>query len=299
MIQYLPFVVGALGGVCLILLTWGFHLATAEQEVVGGLPITEKKKKDDDEFLLFAVSELIGRPFTNIVLAILGGKGTASVRRRIAAASRSGSMTVERYARRKAGDFIIYVGLGVLSLKFSVPIAIVAIAYGLTVTDLQLFTQARQRQEKIQQTLPDFLDVLAVTVSAGLGFRHAVSRVSESMPGPLADEFQTALRQMELGASRREAFDDLRTLNSSEALNQFVTALLQAEELGAPLAQALNEISVDMRREHAQWARRKAQKINPRITIVTMATILPGLIILIVGAMFLGSTANLGNVISG
>ena len=296
MIQYLPLIAGALGGVCLILLAWGFHLATAEQEVVGGLPTAAKKKKDDDEFLLFTISELIGRPFTNMVLAILGGKGAASVRRRIAAANRSGSMTLERYARRKAGDFIIYVGLGLLSLQISVPIAVIAIVYGLAITDLQLFAQARARQEKIQQTLPDFLDVLAVTVSAGLGFRHAVARVSESMPGPLADEFQTALRQMELGSSRREAFDDLRSRNSSEALNQFVTALLQAEELGAPLAQALNEISVDMRREHAQWARRKAQKINPRITIVTMATILPGLIILIIGAMFLGTSANFGNV---
>jgi len=296
MAQYLPFAAGALGAVCIVLLAWGFHLVTAEQQVVGGIPTAEKKKKDDDAFLLFTISEIVGRPFAGIVLSILGGKGSANVRRRIAAANRSGSMTLERYARRKAGDIIIYVGLGLLMLGTSTIISVIAILYGLTVTDLQLFTQARQRQEKIQQTLPDFLDVLAVTVSAGLGFRHAVARVSESMPGPLAEEFQTALRQMELGASRREAFDDLRTRNSSEALNQFVTALLQAEELGAPLAQALNEISVDMRREHAQWARRKAQKINPRITIVTMATILPGLIILIVGAMFLGTSANFGDV---
>lgn len=296
MVQYLPIIAGALGALCLVLLTWGFHLATAEQQVVGGVPVREKKQKSDEDFLLFVISELVGRPFRGIVLGIIGTRGAASVRRRIAAANRSGRMTVERYASRKAGDFIIYGGLGLLMLKTSAVVGIVSIAYGLVMADLQLYSQARQRQEKIQQTLPDFLDVLAVTVSAGLGFRHAVARVSESMPGALAEEFQTALRQMELGASRREAFDDLRTRNSSEALGQFVTALLQAEELGAPLAQALNEISVDMRREHAQWARRKAQKINPRITIVTMATILPGLIILIVGAMFLGSSANFGNV---
>lgn len=296
MVQYFPLIAGALGAACLVILAWGFHLVTVEQQVTGGVPIAEKKKDSDETFLLFTISEIIGRPFTGIVLFFLAEKGSANVRRRIAAANRSGSMTVERYARRKAGDIVIYVGLGILMLGTSVIVSIVAIVYGLAVTDLQLFSQARQRQEKIQQALPDFLDVLSVTVSAGLGFRQAVTRVSESMPGPLADEFKITLRQMELGASRREAFEDLRTRNNSDALNQFITALLQAEELGAPLSRALNEISVDMRRESAQWARRKAQKINPRITIVTMATILPGLIILIVGAMFLGTSANFGNV---
>lgn len=296
MVQYFPLIAGALGATCLVILTWGFHLVTAEQQVTGGVPVTDKKKDNDETFLLFRISEIIGRPFAGIVLFLLGEKGSANVRRRIAAANRSGSMTVERYARRKAGDIVIYVGLGIILLGTSVIVSVIAIIYGLAMTDLQLFSQARERQDKIQQALPDFLDVLSVTVSAGLGFRQAVTRVAESMPGPLADEFKITLRQMELGASRREAFDDLRTRNNSDALNQFVTALLQAEELGAPLSRALNEISVDMRRESAQWARRKAQKINPRITIVTMATILPGLIILIVGAMFLGTNANFGNV---
>lgn len=291
---YLPFVAGALGALCCLVLAWGFHLVTAEQHVVGGIPASSKRR-DEEVFVLTRISEMIGRPFGGIVLRLLGGRGQSRVRRRIYQASRSGNMTVERYAQRKAGEVLLYGVFGIVALNINIVITIVAIVYGLTVTDLQLWMAARQRQEKLQQTLPDFLDVLAVTVSAGLGFRLALARVADTMPGPLAEEFQTALRQMELGASRREAFEDLRQRNSSEALGQFVTALLQAEELGSPLAQALNEISVDMRREYAQWARRKAQQINPRITLITLATILPGLILLIVGAMFLGGQVNLGS----
>lgn len=295
MIVYLPFAAGVIGALCCFLLAWGFHLATAEQEVVGGIPKVQASKAEE-VFILTRITEIIGRPFTRLVLAALGPNGQARTRRRIARANRAGTLTVERYAQRKAGDIVLYCGLGLLMISVNVLITIVAIAYGLFVTDMQLWAQAQQRQEKIQRALPDFLDVLAVTVSAGLGFRHALSRVADTMPGPLSEEFQTALQQMELGASRREAFDDLRGRNSSEALGQFVTALLQAEELGAPLAQALNEISVDMRRTYAQWARRKAQKVNPRITMVTLATIMPGLLLLIVGTMFLGGQVNIGEI---
>lgn len=298
MVAYLPFAAGALGALCCFLLAWGFHLATVEQEIVGGIPRAQAAK-GEDVFILTRITELIGRPFTKLVLTILGPSGQARIRRRIARANRAGTLTVERYAQRKAGDIVLYCGLGLLMLSVNVLITIVAIAYGLLVTDIQLWAQAQQRQEKIQRALPDFLDVLAVTVSAGLGFRHALSRVAETMPGPLSEEFQTALQQMELGASRREAFDDLRNRNSSESLGQFVTALLQAEELGAPLAQALNEISVDMRRTYAQWARRKAQKVNPRITMVTLATIMPGLLLLIVGAMFFGGQVDIGDIFGG
>jgi tight adherence protein C len=155
------------------------------------------------------------------------------------------------------------------------------------------------RQDNIQRSMPDFLDVLAVTVSAGLSFRLALARVAESMPGPLSDEFMVALRQMELGTPRREAFEDLRDRNNSEAVNQFVTAILQAEELGAPLGTTLVDIGGDLRRDSAQWAKRKAQRATPKITAITMAVTLPALMMVVLGALFIGagvgSSGILGN----
>ena len=299
MIQYLPFAASGLGALCCVLLAWGFHLATAEQEVVGGIEVPQKDKTKSDVFILTRISDMIGRPFTGFAEALVNDRTRAKIQRRLIAAGRPSDLTVGGYLQRKTGDILFYGLISIIIYQMSGLLAILVFAYGLALTDLQIYVARQGRQDSIQQTLPDFLDVLSVTVTAGLGFRHALTRVSDSMPGPLADEFKTALRQMELGASRREAFNDLRERNTSEAVGQFVTALLQAEELGAPLSQALTEISADMRREYAQWARRRAQKLNPRITMVTMSTILPGLIILILGAMFLSMGSGLGRLFSG
>jgi len=293
MLQYLPWAAGILGALSILLFAQGFRLVTADQQVTGGIP-RKGSKETTNKFILSRLSESIGRPFTGTVLGLLGGH-RPGIRRRIAAAGHRGDMTVETYAARKAGDFLLYsVPALLLIIGGHTFIGTVALPLGLFLADIQLFADGRSRQDQIQRKLPDFLDVLAVTVSAGLGFRHALSRVSDSMPGPLAEEFQTALSQMELGASRREAFEDLRQRNSSEAVGQFVTALLQAEELGAPLSQALVEISTDMRRASSQWAKRRAQRINPQITVVIMLTIMPGLLLLAVGAMLLGSDLDFG-----
>lgn len=299
MVQYLPFAAGGLGALCIVLLVWGFHLATAEQQVVGGIEVPREKSVKSDVFILIRLSDLIGQPFAGLAQAVVSDRMRTKIQNRLVAAGRPGGLTVEGYLQRKAGDVIFYTVLALIVLLTNGFMALIVLVYGLLVSDLHIYVARQNRQDQIQQTLPDFLDVLSVTVTAGLGFRHALARVSYSMPGALADEFQTALRQMELGASRREAFNELRERNASEALGQFVTALLQAEELGAPLSQALNDISADMRREYAQWARRQAQKLNPRITMVTVSTILPGLIILILGAMVLNMGSGLGRLFGG
>ena len=111
-----------------------------------------------------------------------------------------------------------------------------------------IWAQARERRDSIDQDLPDLLDVLAVVVSSGIGFQSALARVSERYGGPLADELQIVLRQIAAGESLRTALGAMRDRTKSESVDQFVTALLQAEELGAPLAQTLNQIANDVRR---------------------------------------------------
>nr|WP_284291452.1 type II secretion system F family protein [Angustibacter aerolatus] len=96
--------------------------------------------------------------------------------------------------------------------------------------ELALRSARRRRQRSIDRDIPDFLDVLAVTVSAGLSFRAALERVASRYTGALADEITHTLREMDVGESRRNAFQRLRERNASEALDQFVVALLQAEE---------------------------------------------------------------------
>jgi tight adherence protein C len=283
------------GALSFLLAVWGYSLmTTGERVATDAFPTTTRKRaKTEDVFLLNGIADVVGRPFTRLAMEALG-PWHGRIRRRIDAAGRPNGMTVESYARQTVGFVVMFGGFGLLLIVSGQLIFGVLVMLGAPQNEFVLYARARARQDDIQRTLPDFLDVLAVTVSAGLGFRHALSRVAESMPGALADEFMVALRQMELGTPRREAFEDLRKRNNSQALSQFVTAILQAEELGAPLATALMDIGADMRRESAQWAKRKAQRTTPRITAVTTALTLPAVMAIVLGSILFGSGADLG-----
>ncbi|GAA0964220.1 type II secretion system F family protein [Actinocorallia libanotica] len=275
---------------------WGAALYTQGDRVVPGeLPLPAPKARTESVFILNRIADVIGRPFTGLALEMLA-PWRAGIRRRIDAAGRPGGMTVESYARQTAGMVVMFGGLGVLLLLLDNTVVAAFTLVAAFQNEFLLYGRSRTRQDEIERGLPDFLDVLAVTVTAGLSFRSALGRVVESMPGALAEEFLIALRQMELGTPRREAFEDLRERNDSPAIGQFVTALLQAEELGAPLSTSLMDIATDMRRESAQWARRRAQRITPRITAVTTALTLPAMMLVIVGALFFGSGLDLGGV---
>ena len=156
----------------------------------------------------------------------------------------------------------------------------------------QLSGMARKRREAIDSDLPDFLDVLAVTVSAGLGFRSALSVVSGRFGGAISEEINTVLHQITNGASVRSAFTAMRDRTRSDAVTEFVTAYLQAEELGAPLADTLNQIATDMRRATAQRMRQKAAKIEPRISLIMTMILIPGALVILVGGMILAMGAD-------
>lgn len=161
----------------------------------------------------------------------------------------------------------------------------------------RLSTAARKRTEALDRSLPDFLDVLSVSVGAGIAFRPALRMVSERFSGPLAEEFSTVLHQIANGASVRGAFTQLRARNDSEALGEFVTAYLQSEELGAPLRETLTQIAEDMRRSEAQRMRVKAARVAPRVTLISSLVLVPGTLIVLVVGLYLGSEINLGDIL--
>lgn len=164
----------------------------------------------------------------------------------------------------------------------------------------QLSGMARKRREAIDRDLPDFLDVLAVTVSAGLGFRAALETVSRRFGGAISEEIQTVLHQISNGASVRSAFSGFRDRTQSDSVTEFVTAYLQAEELGAPLAETLNQIATDMRRASAQRLRQRAAKIEPRISLIMTMVLIPGALIILVAGMFLALGADkIGGLLGG
>ncbi|MFF8288102.1 DUF5936 domain-containing protein [Streptomyces sp. NPDC016309] len=242
----------------------------------------------------------LGMRWAPAVLGMMGPKRVDALRRRLDMAGNPGGMTVDRYAARRA----VYGTLGVLAAlamlaRGQTVVAVVILVYGLTWTDVLLRLAIRRRKDDIERTLPDFLDVLAVVVSAGLGFRQALERVAEKYSGPWADELRITLRQMDMGVSRRDAFDQLRKRNASEQVSMFVTALQQGEELGAPIVDTLIQIANDMRRTDAQNARRTAAKAVPKTTLVVTMVMLPATMILIALSFYYGSGVDFADIIGG
>jgi tight adherence protein C len=224
----------------------------------------------------------------------------AALSRRLDLAGRSGVGNLERYAEMKAALFVLGAFLALLfALLGSVPAALLWLAFSWLGPDVWLSRTGRRRQERIERDIPDFIDVLAITVRAGTGYRSALQRVANSLSGPVAEEVLGTLRQMDLGATRREAFQALRARNNSRTLDNFVAAQLQAEELGVPLADALAGIALDTRRLAAQNARRRAQRAAPRITLIVISLLLPATILLVVSGVFIGSGVNFSHILGG
>lgn len=239
----------------------------------------------------------LGMRWAPLVLRLMGTKRVNAVRRRIDLAGNPGGLTLDRYAARRAVyGFLGFFGAFAMATRGQYLLAVLMVAFGLFWVEVGIAAAIRIRKDEIERTLPDFLDVLAVVVSAGLGFRQALDRVADHYAGPWADELRITLRQMDMGVSRRQAFEELRRRNDSEQVAMFVTALQQGEELGAPIVDTLIAIATDMRRTDAQNARRRAARTVPKATLVITTVMVPATLILLVAGLFLGTETDFGRI---
>jgi tight adherence protein C len=237
---------------------------------------------------------LVGRFLTFLDQAVGGrvlGQVSGQSRTKLAEAiGRAGSpqgLTVEALIRRQASwAFLGTIG-GLILLQRGMIFAVLLPVAGWFLPRFGLWSQGRSRAAAMERELPDFLDVLAVTISAGLGFRAALRRVATLVGGPVGEEMLVALRQIDLGASRRRAFEDMRDRTTAPSLHNFVTAFLQAEELGTPLRGFLEDYAKELRRTSGQRARTAAAKANPKISLILTLVIMPALTLFMIGSLAL------------
>lgn len=136
--------------------------------------------------------------------------------------------------------------------------------------------------------LPDVLDLLVVSVEAGLGFDAALDRVARNIDGPLAGELSRVMQEMQIGMSREDALRGLAQRTSVDELKSFVAALVQASDLGIPIGKVLREQGKEMRIKRRQLAEETAQKLPVKITFPVMICIMPALFIVVLGPGVLG-----------
>ena len=158
-----------------------------------------------------------------------------------------------------------------------------AAAAGFFLPDLLLYNAGIKRQDRVRKALPDTLDMLTVCVEAGLGFDAALAQVARNTVGPLAAECARVLQEMQFGSSRTEALRGLADRSTVAELRVFVSALMQASELGVPVARVLREQSHEMRIRRRQRAEELAQKVPVKILFPLIFFLFPALFVIIIG----------------
>lgn len=246
------------------------------------------------------------RPFAERVIAPLGERMVGIGRRLIRAdtaerikhkldvAGNPSGWDVNRIIGLKALGLGVFLGIGllfVLPRDFSLPKAALILAgvasVGYMLPNILLNNAGQKREQLMQNSLPDALDLLTISVEAGLGFDAAVSRVAKNTTGPLAQEFSRLLQEMQIGVGRMESMRAMGERTSIKDLKSFCLAMVQADQLGIPIARVLRIQSQEMRIKRRQRAEEKAQKLPVKILFPLVFFILPTLFIVILGPVVL------------
>jgi tight adherence protein C len=159
--------------------------------------------------------------------------------------------------------------------------------FGFIAPDFAVSAKARSRKDNIRAELPDALDLMAVSVEAGLGFDGAISKLTEHMQGPLADEFALTLSEIRIGESRQDALKKLADRTSTPELSSFVRSIIQADQLGISLGRILRVQATDSRLKRQAAAEEKAMKAPIKMLFPTVMFIFPAMFLVILGPAFL------------
>ena len=224
------------------------------------------------------------------VTKITSASFVATTQKRLAMAGNPADLSVMDWLGMKAVFALIFSGVGsLLTLLVGMPIVMtlafggLGLGIGYIGPEFWLGKRVRARQTAILRMIPDSLDLLTISVRAGLGFDAALAKVVEKVKGPLSDEFRRALAEVRVGKQRREALRDIIPRTDVAQLTNFIGAIIQAEQLGVSISKVLQVQSEQMRIERRQRAEEMAAKAPIKMLFPLVGCIFPSLFIVILG----------------
>src|SRR5215207_370768 len=231
---------------------------------------------------------------------------TQTTEKRLALAGNPGNMRVADWLGIKAVGAIVGAGLFFLLFIFPgvigfIPFPInfimipVGLLFGYTIPEFWLGGRVKKRQKAVLLQIPDALDLLTISVRAGLGFDGALGKVVEKLKGPLTEEFRRALAEIRVGKPRRDALRDIVPRTEVPALTNFIGAIIQAEQLGVSISKVLQVQSEQLRIERRQRAEEMAAKAPIKMLFPLVGCIFPSLFIVILGPAIILIMINLGS----
>ena len=223
--------------------------------------------------------------------------------KRLALAGNPGDMRVADWLGIKAIGaaigailfFVLFAIVNPLKMPFLIGIVMVPIGalFGYTAPEFWLGGRVKKRQKAILLMIPDALDLLTISVRAGLGFDAALGKVTEKLQGPLSDEFRRALAEVRVGKARRDALRDIVARTEVTPLTNFIGAIIQAEQLGVSISKVLQVQSEQLRIERRQRAEEQAAKAPIKMLFPLVGCIFPSLFIVILGPAIILIVVNL------
>ncbi|QBR94199.1 type II secretion system F family protein [Nocardioides euryhalodurans] len=275
----------------------GVHRSIAVLEAMSSAP-KELTQELDRPFGERVLDPLRGRALS-IGKRLTGSDSADRIRQKLDLAGNPGTWTVDRVISSKVLGAVVGVvaafGITALlgtSLSLRIVIVVGGLVLGYVAPNLYLYQVAYDRSAKMQRELPDAIDLMTISVESGLGFDAAVQQVATNTDGPLADELARVLREMQIGQSRSESLRNLSERTNVPELKSFVSAMVQADAFGIPIAQVLRVQSSEIRVKRRQAAEEKAMQVPVKITIPLIFCILPCLFIAVMGPAAITALEN-------
>ncbi len=221
--------------------------------------------------------------------------------RRMELAGMPRQWTIDRVLAAKTLGIFAIGGLTLLYLLWlgrpglALILGTIGAVFGWYLPEILLLNKAQKRSKEILNSLADTLDLLTISVEAGMGFDAALGNVARNSTGPLAEEFYRVLHEMQLGTGRMEAMRALADRTDVADLRMFVNAMVQADAFGIPIANVLRAQAREMRIKRAQRAEEKAMKVPVKMMFPLILFIMPVLFVIVIGPGAVNIMDNLIN----
>lgn len=301
----LPLLIGGVLFAAVLLLTfYAFQTADSKLDGRASLRAIESYSWKDDGLVakeksffervvtpVFGNATSLGRRFTPVGYV-------EGARKKLMHAGRRGPEELDRYLAMRAftigaiplaGLIIIALPIGGRNAILMFALITLALVIG---PDARLNAAADVRRKQIRRQLPDVLDLLTISVEAGLGFEQAIDRITSSVPGPLSDEFNRMIGEMRAGSARSDALQGLEIRTGVDEVKSFVLSMVQADTFGVSIGRVLRAQADEMRIKRRQLAQEAAQKAPVKMLLPMTFLIFPALFVVILGPAVINIAAN-------